>query len=242
MDGSSRRAKEDCQSRTGRSQQPLTVRIPGRQQRNISHRPKVRQPPNKQTINQANCPPVDRCKLYGILSRPYHSVCCVCRSRVTTLIARRGFIRLALEHGCDLVPTMVFREKYMYNVYPPPRAVVQFFLRFLKTPVLLFAGRYFTWLPFHTYLSITFDAPIPVQRVANPSAEQVDALWSEYRQRLEAMWTKYKTTYGYDEDERLEICAADEQADGSSDSSNGSSSSSSGSSSAHGGHKGKKRD
>lgn len=120
-----------------------------------------------------------------------------------------------MEHGCDLVPTMVFREKYMYNVYPPPRAVVQFFLRLLKTPVLLFAGRYFTWLPFHTYMSITFDAPIPVERVEKPTDEQVEVLWRKYRERIEGLWNKYKTTYGYGDDERLEIRDAADEADGS---------------------------
>ena len=152
------------------------------------------------------------------------------RSHITTLIARRGFIRLALEQGCDLVPTMVFREKYMYNVYPPPRAVVRFFLRLFKTPVLLFAGRFFTWLPFHTYLSIAFDRPIQVQRVDRPSDEQVEALWMQFRERTEGLWEKYKTTYGYGEDERLEIRDAagdaEEQASHSGSSSSSSSSTS----------------
>ena len=148
----------------------------------------------------------------------------VVSSRVTTLIARRGFIRLALEQGCDLVPTMVFREKYMYNVYPPPRPVVQFFLRVLKTPVLLFAGRFFTWLPFHTYLSITFDAPIAVQRVDSPTEQQVEELWLAFKGRVEGLWNKYKTTYGYGDDEQLEIRDAAEDAEGQS-SSGGSSSS-----------------
>ena len=146
---------------------------------------------------------------------------------MTTLIARRGFIRLSLEQGCDLVPTMVFREKYMYNVYHPPRAVVQFFLRVLRTPVLLFAGRYLTWLPFHTYLSIAFDAPIPVERVDSPSDEQVEELWLKFKQRIEGLWNRYKTTYGYGEDERLEIRDAAEDAEGQDSNNNHSSSSTS---------------
>ena len=123
---------------------------------------------------------------------------------------------------------MVFREKYMYNVYHPPRAVVQFFLRVLRTPVLLFAGRYLTWLPFHTYLSIAFDAPIPVERVDAPSDEQVEALWLQFRSRVEALWEKYKGVYGYDEDEQLEIRDAAEDAEGQAGSEGGTSTGSEG--------------
>jgi hypothetical protein len=169
-----------------------------------------------------------------------------CSSKVTTLIARRGFVRLALEHGCDIVPTMVFREKslrtdcvqraqrsasllslslltalsfpslplavrrYMYRVWTPPAAVVSFFLRVLKTPVLLFSGRFFTWLPFHTYMSIVFDAPIAVERREQPTDDEVEALWLQYRQRIEQLWQRYKTVYGYDDSEQLVIRQANE--------------------------------
>ena len=135
------------------------------------------------------------------------------RSTVTTLIARRGFVRLALEHGCDLVPTLVFREKYMYNVWTPPAAVVRFFLRVFKTPVLLFSGRFFTWLPFHTYMSIVFDRPIRVERTERPTDEQVEALWLQYRASIEGLWTRYKTAYGYGPEETLEIREATDDAD-----------------------------
>ena len=134
-------------------------------------------------------------------------------SSVTTLIARRGFVRLALEHGCQLVPVLVFREKYMYRVWTPPRAVVAFFLRVLRTPVLLFSGRYFTWLPFHTYMSIVFDRPIEVQRNSAPTEEEVEALWQQYRKALVGLWDRYKTTYGYGPEETLEIREAHEPAD-----------------------------
>ena len=120
-------------------------------------------------------------------------------------------MRLALEHGCDLVPTLVFREKYMYNVWPPPRAVVSFFLRVLKMPVLLFSGRFFTWLPFHTYMSIVFDAPIPVTKKEQPTDEEVEEVWQRYRAALVALWGRYKTTYGYGPEETLEIREASEE-------------------------------
>ena len=145
-------------------------------------------------------------------------------STVTSLIARRGFVRLALEHGCHLVPTLVFREKYMYSVWTPPPAVVRFFLRVLKTPVLLFSGRYFTWLPFHTYLSIVFDKPIEVTRNERPSEEEVEEVWQAYRKAIVGLWDKYKTTYGYGPEETLEIIEAKEGAesnDGAADTRNG---------------------
>ena len=98
----------------------------------------------------------------------------------------------------------------MYRVWTPPAAVVRFFLRVFKTPVLLFSGRFFTWLPFHAYMSIVFDAPIAVERREQPTDEEVEALWLQYRHRIEQLWTRYKKLYGYDDDEQLVIREAND--------------------------------
>ena len=57
---------------------------------------------------------------------------------------RRGFVRLAMQHGSALVPVFVFGEKRCYRRLNVPALVRDLFLRVLKIPLIIFWGRWFT--------------------------------------------------------------------------------------------------
>ena len=243
VDGRCGRAQEDCQACAGGQEQPITLRVPGRQQGNIPHRPEVRlatrnasQHKCRHRAARTQSHPLSRghchsctlsfltlslCLSFTPLCRSPRSCClllllllCGVSSRVTTLIARRGFIRLALEHGCDLVPTMVFREKYMYNVYHAAArsgAVLPASAEDASA-ALLGPLPHLAALP-HAPVSIAFDAAHPQSRASSSPSDGAGgrSCGSQFKA---AGWrscgTKYKTTYGYDgDDERLEIRDAD---------------------------------
>lgn len=103
-------------------------------------------------------------------------------SPVTGLVTRTGFIRLALESGCDLVPTFTFGEKWMYNRWVPPQVVTDFFMRTIKTPLLLFWGRFCTWIPLRRHLTTVFGRPIRVEKCEAPTDEQVEELYTKFHQ------------------------------------------------------------
>ena len=65
-------------------------------------------------------------------------------SPVTTLIVRKGFIKLAIQTGCDIVPAFVFGEKWLYHRRPVSKAVQKFFMKHFRMPLIWFWGRYFT--------------------------------------------------------------------------------------------------
>lgn len=67
-------------------------------------------------------------------------------SNVTTMIGRKGFIKLALTQGLDIVPTFVFNEKYLYENVRLPKAVESFFMNVLRTPLLLFYGKWYRFV------------------------------------------------------------------------------------------------
>ena len=69
-------------------------------------------------------------------------------SPVTTLIVRKGFIKLAVQTGCDLVPAFVFGEKWLYHRKPVSERVKNWFMRQLRMPLIVFWGRYFSWSVF----------------------------------------------------------------------------------------------
>ena len=61
------------------------------------------------------------------------------------LTKRRGFVRLAMQHGADLVPVFIFGEKKCYRRLNIPTGIRDFFLKTLKIPIIVFWGRWFTW-------------------------------------------------------------------------------------------------
>ncbi len=65
----------------------------------------------------------------------------------TALIKRSGFVRLAMENGCDIVPSFVFGEKWLYRHFHFPPVVTDFFLNKLRFPLLLFWGRWMSYMP-----------------------------------------------------------------------------------------------
>ena len=70
-------------------------------------------------------------------------------SRVTkiTLKRRKGFVRLALAEGAELVPVFVFGEKRCYSRLNVPAGIRDSLLAAMKVPVIVFWGRFGTWYP-----------------------------------------------------------------------------------------------
>lgn len=123
----------------------------------------------------------------------------------TIVYVRSGFIRMALKYGCDLVPVYVFGEKHCYYRWSPPELVRGFFLKTLKIPLIIFWGRFFTWMPFRTPQVVVFGAPVPVQKVDNPTDDQVNALHATYCAALQALYQEHKSEAGYAKNEMLII-------------------------------------
>lgn len=127
----------------------------------------------------------------------------------TVIIARKGFIKLALQNGCDLVPTFVFREKHAYHKLDIPAKVKSFMMETFRTPLIIFWGRFYSWLPLAQdkfYLSVVFGKPIQVDKpISEPTDEQINALYDQFYGEIKGLFEKYKTRYGYSETERLVI-------------------------------------
>jgi len=119
---------------------------------------------------------------------------------------RKGFVKLALQHGAQLVPTFSFGEAHIYNILPQPegslirnlqekvRHVVGF------APVLFFGRGMFQYnfglLPFRRPVYVVVGQPIPVQENPNPSAEEIGRVHSQYIEGVKALYDEYNKVYG----------------------------------------------
>jgi 1-acyl-sn-glycerol-3-phosphate acyltransferase len=114
------------------------------------------------------------------------------------LSKRKGFVRLALETGSDLVPVFVFGEREAYKMNDGPVYAFSLLLRrLLGIGAPLPRGRWWTLAPFPVPITIVVGKPIPVARVDGaPTPEAVDALHGEFVSALRDLVEEHKAAAG----------------------------------------------
>eukprot|EP01113_Clastostelium_recurvatum_P032351 TRINITY_DN4143_c0_g1_i4.p1 TRINITY_DN4143_c0_g1~~TRINITY_DN4143_c0_g1_i4.p1 ORF type:complete len:384 (-),score=119.36 TRINITY_DN4143_c0_g1_i4:1012-2055(-) len=109
---------------------------------------------------------------------------------------RKGFVRLAMQLGLDLVPVFTHGELELYNQLQwglPQRLGLS---RKFKVPITLVWGHKL-FLPFRRPLTVVVGHPIPVEKVENPTPEQVAELHGKYVAALRSMFEETKEECGY---------------------------------------------
>jgi 2-acylglycerol O-acyltransferase 2 len=132
-----------------------------------------------------------------------------------TLEKRKGFVKVALTNGADLVPVISFGENDLfYQVHNSEgTAVRKWQLWFLKkfgfAPCLPYARGIFQYdlgmLPNRRKLTTIVGTPIPVEKVDHPSQEDIDTYHAKYVEALLALYEKYKDKYDTDRKQELRI-------------------------------------
>ena len=137
-------------------------------------------------------------------------------STVTKLVLRdrTGFVRLAIEHGMDLVPGFCFGEKWAHDIVLLPSPLRKLLYRFRLAGAFLI-GRWGTFVgkverSDGTPLSMGFvwGAPIKVEQNPSPSAEYVASVHAKYCEAIETIFETHKKRFGYADDETLELVSA----------------------------------
>jgi len=125
------------------------------------------------------------------------------------LTKRKGFVRLALKHGAELVPVFVFGEKRCYRRLNVPVRLRDWLLRRLKIPLIVFWGRWCTWYPLPSKQTVVFGAPIAPPALSEgqlePTADQVDELHARYTAAVVELYETHKEAAGYGPEETLKI-------------------------------------
>ncbi|XP_071614243.1 diacylglycerol O-acyltransferase 2-like [Heliangelus exortis] len=141
-----------------------------------------------------------------------------CRPGVTTLILknRKGFVRMALEHGAYLVPSFTFGENDLYHqvVFKEGswmRSIQRCFQKLIGFAPCVFYGRALTsvqsrgLLPYEKPITTVVGEPMMVPKVRNPSSEMVDTYHQMYISSLLKLFHENKTKYGMSETDELHI-------------------------------------
>ena len=128
---------------------------------------------------------------------------------------RKGFVKLAIRAGADLVPVLAFGENELYNQVQPDlhpmihktQLIVKKLLGF--TIPLFHARGVFNYdvgmMPYRRPLNIVVGRPIKVIQQAEPDGGYLDKVHGLYIEELERMWEEWKDVFAQDRTEELEI-------------------------------------
>lgn len=128
---------------------------------------------------------------------------------------RKGFVKLAIRTGADLVPVLAFGENDLYDQFSADSHPVIHKAQLLLKKVLgftipLFHARgVFNYdvglMPYRRPLNVVFGRPIKVERQSRPEEPYVNSIHAAYVGELERLWEEWKDVFAKDRMGELEI-------------------------------------
>ncbi|KAM9333114.1 2-acylglycerol O-acyltransferase 3b [Pholidichthys leucotaenia] len=123
---------------------------------------------------------------------------------------RKGFVRLALEFGADLVPVYSFGENELFQQViltegSVGRKLQDLFKKIMGFAPCLFVGERFALVPYRTPVTTVVGSPISVPKILTPTDEEVDHYHGLYMEGLAKLFHEHKVSCGLSENHKLRI-------------------------------------
>ncbi|EMD39095.1 hypothetical protein CERSUDRAFT_112788 [Gelatoporia subvermispora B] len=132
-----------------------------------------------------------------------------------TLRKRLGFIKLAIQHGADLVPVFSFGENDIYQQMPNEKGTTVYTLQKKFQNVFgftlpLFHGRGLLnynlgLMPYRRRIVAVVGHPIHVEKCEKPTLEEITRIQQKYIEELMWIWNTYKDEYARTRKRELSI-------------------------------------
>jgi len=123
---------------------------------------------------------------------------------------RKGFVKLAVKYGLQLVPGFCLGEKWVHDIVLLPSWLRTILYRFRLAGTLL-RGRWWTFLGkveridgSPIALGYVWGQPIPVRHDPSCPPEYVDQVHAAYMEAVAALFERHKLRFGYAAEETLQ--------------------------------------
>ncbi|OTA59120.1 DAGAT-domain-containing protein [Hypoxylon sp. EC38] len=128
---------------------------------------------------------------------------------------RKGFVKLAVRTGADLVPVLAFGENDLYDQlhpkeHPLVHKIQMFILKVWKFTLPFLHGRgIFNYdvglMPYRRPLNVVVGAPIKVTQANTVDQEEINRLHDLYVAELHKLWDRYKDEFAPDRKNEMQI-------------------------------------
>ncbi|XP_040006748.1 2-acylglycerol O-acyltransferase 3b [Xiphias gladius] len=123
---------------------------------------------------------------------------------------RKGFVKVALEFGADLVPVYSFGENEIFKqvIFSEGslcRRLQDLFKNIIGFAPCLFVGECLAFLPYRTPVTTIVGSPISVPKRVTPTEEEVDHYHRLYMEALSKLFHEHKVSCGLSESHKLRI-------------------------------------
>ena len=125
------------------------------------------------------------------------------QKHIACLSMRKGFVKLAIEEGAELVPVYTFGETDLYYHSRFLREFRKWIVHKFHIAIPLLRGQ-FGLMPYRVPVTMVFGAPIKLIHKQKPSQEEIDAAHATYCTALRKLFEDHKVKLGY-KDAQLEI-------------------------------------
>lgn len=114
---------------------------------------------------------------------------------------RKGIARLALRTGTPIVPAYSFGNTTAFSCWYDSFGILEFISRKAQASLFLYWGRFGLPIPRRVQVTMAFGRVIEVQKVENPTEEQIDEVHQKIINATKQMFDLHKASLGWGDKE-----------------------------------------
>lgn len=116
---------------------------------------------------------------------------------VVYLKNRKGLAKLALRTGTPILPAYSIGNTAVFDAWFDSFGVMEWLSRKAQASIFVYWGRFGLPLPRRVNITMLFGRPIMVDKVAEPTDEQIDALHEQYLNQIHRLFDTHKAALGW---------------------------------------------